>query len=242
MANINIDALSTDCWALTNNFLTVVNESPSGSTVSTSEGETNIELTINDGIADEVTFTHAGDFNNQYAYIITDEDNVIIGISSSATIDFEGAAPGVCRIWGVAYTGNITALQDEDLDDITISDDCYRLSDNFVTLNRISIDGLIENEDQWLAELSMPQVQVELSPNPTSDLLMVNIYVPGEGHTAQQSLEIFDMNGIRINMTLLSPTTGEQDTNLNVSNLEDGMYLLRWFDGQRVVMTRFIKH
>ena len=35
--------------------------------------------------------------------------NNILGFPGGNSQDFEGAGAGVCRVWGLAYTGNITA-------------------------------------------------------------------------------------------------------------------------------------
>lgn len=241
MENIITGTLSTECWALTNNFITIINESPDGGDISTDGGAIEISLTVGDGVADEVTFVHTGLQEGLYSYIITDEENVIIAISASATIDFEEASPGTCRVWGIAYTGNITAAMGEDIDEVGLGDDCYDLSDNFVTVIRSGVEGQERNDDQWLAGLEMPQIQLALSPNPVNDLLMIDISVPGEGTTANQSLMIYNMNGVLVRSIDLAPITGEQSTSLNVSNLEDGMYLLRWFDGEHLIITRFVK-
>lgn len=241
MENVLTGTLSSQCWALTNNFITIINQSPDGGMVSIEGGATEINLTVGDGIADEVTFVHTGLQEALYSYIVTDEENVIIAISSSATIDFEAASPGTCRVWGVAYTGNILAMMGEDIDEISLGDDCNDLSDNFVTVVRTSTEDLEGDDEQWLAGLEMPQIQLVLSPNPVSNLLSIDISVPGSGATDNQVLEVYNMNGLLVSSATLAPITGEQSSILDVSNLENGMYLLRWFDGEHVIITRFVK-
>lgn len=244
MDNINEDALSTDCWALTNNALTVVNEEPGATTVSTLAGETEVMVEVGDGSADEIEFTYAGTSNGQYAYVITDEENVIIGISASSVIDFEDAAPGICRVWGVSYTGNLVAMQGEDMDEVMLGDDCYQLSDNFVQVVRVANEeqeAQTGEEDDWLAGLLIPQVEVTLSPNPVANVLTISIDAAQQEDIQQHLIEIYNMNGMLVNSFELDASVDVQNMSLNVSNYEDGMYLVRWYDGEQVIITRFVK-
>jgi hypothetical protein len=76
-----------------------------------------------------------------YAYIITDENNIVMSVEFNDFHDFDFAPAGVCRVWGISYTGNIIAGEGDNLDTDALSDDCFDVSNNFITINRIVVDG-----------------------------------------------------------------------------------------------------
>jgi Secretion system C-terminal sorting domain len=75
------------------------------------------------------------------------------------------------------------------------------------------------------------KLEVDISPNPTSNLLIVNTKTP------LSKSQIFDLNGREI------LTESQNPTQLNVSDLPNGAYLLRVFDEKGLFTTRkFVKN
>ena len=133
---------STGCWQISSNRIEVIrNEAPQGGLVFSTSGLTTVNLCLNDGIPDFVGFTSTGSNFAQYDFIITDENNNILDIVQEGFANFENAGVGVCRVWGVAYTGTLNAPQGLDLTSLILSDDCFSLSANFVEVNRSTVDG-----------------------------------------------------------------------------------------------------
>ena len=56
-------------------------------------------------------------------------------------MNFEGAGSGTCLVWGLSYTGNITVSMGDNALSMPLSDDCFDLSDNFVSVIRDTPDG-----------------------------------------------------------------------------------------------------
>ncbi|NBC09304.1 MAG: T9SS type A sorting domain-containing protein, partial [Bacteroidetes bacterium] len=140
-------ALTDDCFDLSDNFITVFREQPEGGTVSTEMGMDAVEVCVGDGLPDIVRFDSAG-VSGQFTYVITDENNVILGVPGMDMADFEDADGGVCRVWGLAYTGNIIAMAGDTASAVDLSDGCFDLSDNFIVVNRNEVDGgMIATED-----------------------------------------------------------------------------------------------
>jgi hypothetical protein len=133
-------ALTDECFDLSDNFITVFREQPEGGTVSTEMGMDTVEVCVGDGVSDVIRFDSAG-VSGQFTYVITDENNVILGVPSMDMADFEDAGGGVCRVWGLAYTGNIIAMVGDTASAVDLSDGCFDLSDNFIVVNRNEIDG-----------------------------------------------------------------------------------------------------
>jgi len=134
-------ALSDECFDLSDNFVTVVAETPEGGTVATPDGETTRFTCPGDGMADIVSFDSSGTSAGAYAYVVTDENNVILDLPAGDSFDFEDAPAGICRVWGLAYTGSITAAVGDTASAVSLSDDCFDLSDNFITVVREQPEG-----------------------------------------------------------------------------------------------------
>jgi hypothetical protein len=240
MADITTSALSSDCWAISNNYITLIRQTPDGGTVSTDEGSIDVELIVNDGQADVVTFINTGIEMTPYAYVITDESNVILGVSESDMIDFEGVPAGVCRVWGLSYTGNIIASIGDSADE-ALTDDCFDLSDNFVTVTRIELENLVPGGNTNASLPNVDRVVINLYPNPASDQINLQVNVPASLLTDEQVVSCYDLNGMLLFQQALDPIAGSNQRSLNISQLQAGMYLLRWYDGEQVIITRFIK-
>lgn len=149
--------LATECFSLSDNFVTVVRELPSAGTVSLSNGATQISVCPGDGIADELTFVSTGATGESFAFVVTDEDGEILGFPASATIDFESIDPGTCRVYGLSYSGTITGNIGDNINEDVIASSCAALSDNFVTVNRIEAStGIVFLEDGGFEALVCP--------------------------------------------------------------------------------------
>jgi len=129
-------ALSDGCFALSENFVSVVRDNPDGGTVSTVDGATTVYTCPGNGINDIFEFAHVTSSTSNYAYVVTDNDNNILGIPPGNSQNFEGAPAGTCRVWGLSYTGNIIAGGGDNAATTTLTDGCFELSSNFVTVVR----------------------------------------------------------------------------------------------------------
>ena len=236
-------ALSDDCYVLSDNFITVIRAVPDGGTVATDSNETSVTVIVGDGEPDVINFTNAGASNSPYQYVITDEDNVIIGLANGDSQDFEGADTGVCRVWGLAYTGNITAMVGDTASAVALTDDCFDLSDNFIEVNRVSaFDG--ENPENLVpstpeaARVSITSVQ--LAPNPASDLLNISFDVEVVKNSRSQ-LSILSNTGTLIQQEQVPTVEGNNIYEVNIANLPQGIYYLQLRNGDDYQYKKFIK-
>ncbi|MEM6769966.1 MAG: hypothetical protein AAF597_05195, partial [Bacteroidota bacterium] len=140
--------LASDCFSLSDNFVTVTREFPEGGTISIDNGATSATICPGDGISDIISFISTGATGESFSYIITDENDVIIGFPVSASVDFESVPAGICRVYGVAYSGDIVANLGDTITTANLASACFTVSDNFVTVIRteattgpISIEG-----------------------------------------------------------------------------------------------------
>lgn len=81
-----------------------------------------------------------------YSYVMTDDNGVITELITSDTLDFEGADFGVCRIYGVSYTGNFIAAVGDTIGVDSLSSECYDFTGIPLTINKLDCSQPIVNE------------------------------------------------------------------------------------------------
>ncbi len=138
--NVFSTQFSTDQWLISQNAVEAVRQTPEAGTISTVAGETTVYACI-DGQADVWGFQPTGNSGANFLLVITDANNMILGLNRQGFQDFDGAGIGDCRVWGLSYTGSLTAKPGDNATTVTFSDGCSDLSDNFVTVVRETPDG-----------------------------------------------------------------------------------------------------
>jgi len=129
-----------DCYQLSNPISVVRQDCDcpaNGGFITTIDPTT---VCVGDGVEDNITVTLEGNVGTSYVYIVTNEDASILlaGPMSEPSFGFDGAPPGVCLIWGVAYDGEIT-FGDEG-GQLIIDSDCFSLS-NSIAVTREDCPG-----------------------------------------------------------------------------------------------------
>ncbi len=112
-----------------------------GGMVSFANGGTETTIFV-DGTPDMLSFSSTVPSSMEYnfTYVVTDANGMILGIPPGNMVDFDGAGLGVCNVYGLTYTGNLNIMQGDDLfaNGLAISDDCFDLSSNNLSVNRIA--------------------------------------------------------------------------------------------------------
>ena len=142
--NINNNMLADGCVVKSDSKITIdksIGSSISGclaegAMVTTKSGTTIDYACVDDGDNDFIGFSNTSIAGVRYQYIITDENNIILGLPDSGFANFEDAGTGDCRVWGLSYQGRLTAEEGDELDNTVLSDECFDLSDNFITVIR----------------------------------------------------------------------------------------------------------
>ena len=145
-------AISDDCFNLSGNRLTI-NRVPDncafvdGGSVSLPDGNTTTTIIIDES-PDVISFASTvdpivGGFS--FTYVVTDASGIILGIPPANMVDFNPAGVGICYVYGLSYTGSLNIDLDDDLfaDGLLISDDCFELSDNRITVNRVPVQDAV---------------------------------------------------------------------------------------------------
>jgi len=132
--------LAENCFDLSDNYIEIIKTIPDGGNVSLSGGGDQTLICINER-ADVLNFESTGNDNTPYTFMLTNADNTIIEIMSGDERDFNDLPEGTFRVWGLSYTGELIAAAGDDALATPLSNDCYDLSDNFVTIRRKAVDG-----------------------------------------------------------------------------------------------------
>ena len=135
-------ATDGDCLSFSSNYLTITRNvcSPDcdGGMVSSDAGENAVVCL--DEETDLLTFTNTSiATEDSYAYVVTDEANIIIAVLAGDSNDFNEAAAGICRVWGLSFQGTLDPLTIEAGDPaLGVQTDglCLELSSNYVTVTR----------------------------------------------------------------------------------------------------------
>ncbi len=142
--NISGSDLSDGCVVKSSDFVTIHKSSDSaingclaeGATVTTKDGKTISYACIDNGINDFIGFDNTSIAGVQYQYVITDQNNIILGLPETGFANFEDAGSGDCRVWGLSYQGDLTAEPGDELSSTMLADGCFDLSDNFILIVR----------------------------------------------------------------------------------------------------------
>ncbi|MEL6391140.1 MAG: T9SS type A sorting domain-containing protein, partial [Bacteroidota bacterium] len=229
--NINEVPLSDECFALSENFITIIREEPDGGTVTTIEGETEVTIVLGSGNTSvEVVSTDASQAN--FTYVITDDQNVILDLGDGPVFDFGEAPAGVCRIWGLSYTGDITAMLGDTASSVAITDNCWSLSDNFVTVTREEArPGIVTDP---------AEVQITPYPNPVSgDFLRV--IIESEMMLDEGNAFVRDQHGRAWATERVAGGTNRAIVDFDISTLPNGLFMVQYQSDGRMQAVRFIR-
>lgn len=224
-------ALSTDCYDLSENFITVVVQVPNGGSISTSNGATELSLTRGDNIADVVRFVRKDAAPlPPYRFIVTDAQNTIRGILPADSLNFDTLPAGIFRVWGLSYSGTLLAKAGDNLDSAALADNCFDLSSNFVRLTLSNALGApadpeLQANEPFKRAAAQSELQVHLYPNPSQ--VDLNIQFENSSTTASRAaVRILHPTGAVIRQLALEAVPGKNQTSLNVQEMPVGWYLL----------------
>ncbi len=184
-----------------------------------------------DGRADFVSGVElSGQSGDEQRWVVTDEDGNILGLPPSPdAVDFDAAGVGVCFIWNLSYSGEITGLDaGNNVSDIT---GCFSLS-NSVRVDRVDSGGACTTSTLDQNEIRSFTVY----PNPASAVTRVQYDLDIDIKDARLSLH--DLHGRTIEQFEITAQRDQQDIQLN--NLSKGLYLVKLQVNDAVVVRRLV--
>lgn len=233
---------SNGCYDLSSNNVTVSSSSANGGTIigsvpnSIIRGST-VAVCATDRQPDVITLARNTNANNaSYIYLVTDPDNKIVARFDTNVIDLSQVNRTLFRVWGLSYTGQLTADVGKDADSISLSTICFSLSANFITIskdptvcNTVSIeDGLTLNG-------------LTVYPNPVVGRLQVQ-FTPKVRVGKTTAVSVYDLTGKRVStQSFVTAPTGNNEFVVDVANLPKGFYLVRLENDGKFATGRFVK-
>jgi Secretion system C-terminal sorting domain len=229
-------AISDDCASLSSNFITTQRFRPNGGTVATTSGQTSVTVTVGDRTADNISFAVRNNSLSRFAWVVTDDKNVILGLPGGNTVNFEDAGVGVCRVWGLSYTGQLTALVGDNAATVALSTECFDLSDNFVTVNRVSSSGSFAGLQSRNATTAT-RAQSIIAPNPVKDVVNIQ-FSENIDIELPVTIQVTNILGGVLKQTAAN---GAQAA-LQVQDLPIGVYFARINQNQHSETIKFVKN
>ncbi len=159
------------CFALSNP-ITVTREVVDGGMLTIAPSDsTNATICVGDSIPNVFQFATTDTVSSNYQFVVTNDSNVVMSVLNIDTLDFEGAGFGICRVYGVGYSGNLTIDSADIITEIDLSDNCFALSTNFLEITRdTSMEACMTNL------VGNPEMsEMNLFPNPVLDRLNIDI-------------------------------------------------------------------
>lgn len=225
---------ATDCFIHSNNtdFITVTKNACateyqcSETITATTNWVTEVNVCPGDGTADEVelrnnVFIPAGD---NYAYLFTDENQVVTEVVFEETYNFENSGMDVQRVYGIDYSGTLDVVVGQHRNQ-TSATGCFIHSGDDIFLTVVkggAACGVVAVNDPELTAL------INVYPNPASDQLTIElpeIFVP-------EQISVTNMLG----QTMITRSSNVSDIiQLDVSNLNTGNFILRMEDQDQII-------
>jgi len=132
----SIDSLG-GCFSLSDR-ISIVRKELNGGVIETTTGLTELSFCVGDSIADTFGITIMDTLGENHSWVIVDTTGNIVEVPLEFNTDFDGAGPGICLVYNIAFTTGLQGLtQGESLDDL---DGCFALS-NPITVTRNWVFG-----------------------------------------------------------------------------------------------------
>jgi hypothetical protein len=237
--NAGAVALTDDCADLSDNFIEVIRDKPNGGNVATASGAIAGTVLVGDGNEDWIELTHSDASNSKYTYIVTDDQNKILSIPEANMADFDDAPAGVCRVWGLAYTGMLLAKPGDAAATTTLADDCFDLSDNFIEVTRTAntLSGQIKSPAG--GGISNDRLEVTMISTTREDL---TLQVSGPKTKGRFEVLIYDSWGRVTKSQNFDTGSVNNQVKIPLNNLNSGMLMVSVVDGyERVTIKTIVR-
>ena len=213
-----------------NDFLRILKEACSPafecqeSLTATTGWITEVSICTTDGLEDLVNLRNNlfVDPGANYAYLITDENEIVREVVLDSVYNFEGTGQIPQRVYGMSYDGSLDIALGEHRTQTTASECFIHSGGNlFLTVQTTAACATSVNEIDNLA------AQVKVYPNPTTDV--INVTFPNEFDA--NIVTIYNLLGAR----MLSNKVSGNQLNINLQNLSEGPYLLQISNAEQTV-------
>jgi hypothetical protein len=116
-------------------------QNPEGGSIRFADGSSSALICEEDPPLFDMQAEGAG--NTPYVFVVTGRNHVILQAFPTAQIDLSDLPPTTFRVYGLAYTGELSLEPGADIRTATLSTECFDLSDNsvFITIGNLDVDN-----------------------------------------------------------------------------------------------------
>ena len=142
---------SVSVWDIDNIEIIAGCDPVDGGSLST-EGETFVEICAGNGISDAFDVELSGEIGQNFQWVITDDLGTILALPPAPPFDLEGAGPGTCLIYNLAYSDGLSGLD--------VGSNTSDFMGNFdlsnpITVVRFGVDGGVIEFDDGITEVTI---------------------------------------------------------------------------------------
>lgn len=131
-----VSSYSDACFEVSTNYIHVIKDVPFAGQIALTDGSLGKFFCLNSEGPAVVQYTNTGSAKSKYTFVVTDESDKIVRISTSKSFDLKSMPVGGYRIYGVSYTGDILVKNGDFLQSKAFSNDCFDVSDQFIHVIR----------------------------------------------------------------------------------------------------------
>ena len=131
-----VSSYSDACFEVSSNYIHVIKDVPFAGQIALTDGTLGKFFCLNNAGPAMVTYTNTGSAKSKYIFVITDETDKIVRISTSKSFDLKSMPAGGYRIYGVSYTGDILVKNGDLFQSKVFSNDCFDVSDQYIHVIR----------------------------------------------------------------------------------------------------------
>lgn len=241
---VGVENLSTGCFDLSDNYITVIAETPLGGTVFAGDNQTSLDISRTDARRDIYRFSKNGaSVNAPYVFLVTTPNNEVLSVHAKDSIDLDMLPAGDYRVWGLAYTGTLLASPGSIAGVSPMSDNCFALSSNFVAVKvRSTANGsnIHVTAPDYVQEIPGQWLRLQVAPNPIVDYATARFVHDGV-EEASMLLEVFTLNGTRVASRRIQAIPGQNEIELELGQQHAGVYMLRLSGKKGSETVRLIK-
>ncbi len=209
---------SDACYSLTQQAVRVTQSTPTAQRITTMDGQTSAVTYVGNGTPDVVEFTLPESVGNTLL-VITNTNNVVVGLSTEGSYDFDPLSIGFYRVYGVAYAGTITIQVGDRYNQLNVVEGCSAATANFVQI--ICAPGGRGQRPAYDNDGGV----VRVYPNPVDAEFTLEF--EQAQHSTQTLIRIVDVNGREVYHQVLTPAVGFQHERINIEQLATGTYWLQ---------------
>lgn len=131
---------ASECLAVSYNKITVVRTGvekvDGGWIISDGRGRATVRINLNNPYPVRAYSANQASPDANYAYIITDNEGNVLGFPPANQFDFAGAPAGICRVYGISFTGELNQTTGVPIHEVVCSDGNQDLSNNYIRVVR----------------------------------------------------------------------------------------------------------